>query len=532
MSESSPKVLEDFHLPFGGKLNPNNRWVQLAKMIPWDKVEAKYTDSFGSPTMGQQAYSVRIALGALLIKERLSLSDRETSLQIMENPYLQFFLGYAGYVDQEPFHHSIMTHFRTRLGVEILLEVNDIIAKEGLKVEQEEAAKPKHKEQASKDKNDNDPGSGQMTLEVGDAFTVPEVAERLAPKVRKPMKLLNVLPPKFSENETNRGTLMLDATCAPADIKYPTDLGLLHHGREILEGIIDTLHQPHIGQMEKPRTYREQARKAFLNVSKQRKAKGKTIQKAVKKQLSYVGRNLRSIQELLAHTPLSVLSQTRYHQLLVISELYRQQSEMMKKQTHSVADRIVSIEQPHVRPIVRGKAGASVEFGAKIAVSMVGGYAWIETMQWDNFNESTTLQASVEAYKELHGTYPAVILADKIYRNRDNLNICKALGIRLSGPKLGRPSKESQEQDRKQERQDAAERNAIEGKFGEGKRRFGLGLIRAHRSDSSQTVIALQFLVMNLERRLRVFFFFFSGSSYSENFAGLSLKKICSASPT
>jgi IS5 family transposase len=508
MSESTPKLIEDFHLPFGGKLNPNNRWVQLAKMIPWDKVEEKYTDSFRSPLLGQEAYSVRIALGALIIKERLGLSDRETTLQIMENPYLQFFLGYVGYIDQEPFHHSLMTHFRVRLGADVLAEVNDVIAKEGLKAEQEAAAQ--RQEKASKDKDDDDPDSGQLTLEVGDALTVPEVAESPLKKVRKPMKTLKVLPPKSGENETNLGTLMLDATCAPADIKYPTDLGLLNHAREILERIIDTLHQPHIGQMEKPRTYREEARKAFLNVSKQRKVKGKTIKKAVKKQLSYVGRDLRIIEKLLEHTPLTVLSKTHYHHLLVIHELVRQQSEMMKNQTHSVADRIVSIEQPHVRPIVRGKAGTPVEFGAKVAASLVGGYTWIETMQWDNFNESTTLQGSVEAYKERHGYYPAVILADKIYRNRENLNYCKALGIRLSGPKLGRPTKVNQEQDhRKQERQDAADRNAIEGKFGEGKRRFGLGLIRTRRSDSSQTVITLQFLVMNLERRLRALFFLF-----------------------
>jgi IS5 family transposase len=294
---------------------------------------------------------------------------------------------------------------------------------------------------------------------------------------------------------------------APAVIKYPTDLGLLNHAREILEGIIDILHRPLRGQMEKPRIYREQARKAYLSVSKQRKASGKTIRKAVKKQLGYVGRNLRIVEDLLNHTPLKELGKRQYRQLLVISELYRQQREMMEKQTHSIADRIVSIEQPHVRPIVRGKAGASVEFGAKIAVSLVGGYAWIDTMKWDNFNEATTLQASVESYKDRFGYYPAAILADKIYRTRDNWNFCKALGIRLSGPKLGRPSKESSGEDKKQQYQDAAQRNAIEGKFGEGKRRFGLSLIRARRSASSQTVITLQFLIMNLEKRLRVLFF-------------------------
>uniref|UniRef100_UPI001915EAC7 transposase n=1 Tax=Paenibacillus sp. EPM92 TaxID=1561195 RepID=UPI001915EAC7 len=254
-------------------------------------------------------------------------------------------------------------------------------------------------------------------------------------------------------------------------------------------------------------TYREKARQSFLSVSKQRRASGKAIRRAIRKQLGYVGRDLRTMEKLMQHTPLTALSRRQYRQLLIISELYRQQREMAEKKTHAVSDRIVSIEQPHVRPIVRGKAGANVEFGAKIAASLVDGYAWIETVQWDSFNEATTLQASVEAYKQRFGYNPAVILADKIYRNRENLNYCKEHGIRISGPRLGRPSKEhSDTMDRKQEQRDASERNAIEGKFGEGKRKFGLGRIRARGAETSLTVIALQFLVMNLERRLRVLF--------------------------
>ncbi|NTZ16052.1 IS5 family transposase [Paenibacillus sp. JMULE4] len=501
-------LLENFYLPFGGKLNPTNRWVQLASIIPWDKVEEKYVSSFQSPIIGQKAYPARIALGSLIIKERLGLSDRETTLQIQENPYLQFFLGYTAYVDEVPFHHSLLTHFRERLGLEILAEVNDWIAQAALQAEREAEAKPKSSKR-DRDDDDNDAGGSQLTMEVGEALTIPEETPATAKKSRNIAKRFHVLPPASAPtaNVRNKGTLMLDATCAPADIKYPTDLGLLNHAREILEDIIDILHHPHIGVMEKPRTYREKARKSYLGVSKQRKASGKVIRKAIKKQLGYVGRDLRIIEALVEHTPLTELSKRHYRQLLIISELYRQQREMMEKKIHVIADRIVSIQQPHVRPMVRGKAGTNVEFGAKIAASLVDGYAWIETVEWDSFNEATTLQASAEAYKQRFGYYPAVILADKIYRNRDNLNYCKELGIRLSGPKLGRPSKEQSEvADRRQERQDAAQRNAIEGKFGEGKRKLGLGRIHARGAETSLTVIALQFLVMNLERRLRVLF--------------------------
>jgi IS5 family transposase len=503
MNENMPDLL-NFYLPFGGRLNPQNRWVQLTQIIPWDRVEEKYVEAFRSPIQGKEAYSVRVALGSLIIKERLGLSDRETVEQIMENPYLQYFIGNTGYVEGEPFHHSLMTHFRDRLDAASLAEINEWIAVEAAKTENNKTTKPKSK---SSKKDDDDDNNGQITMKVGEALTIPEEIQSPAKKTGRSKTVLKVLPPACCANATNKGTLMLDATCAPADIKYPTDLGLLHHAREILETIIDTLHEPHIGKMNKPRTYREQARKAFLDVSKQRKASGKTIRKAIKQQLSYVGRDILIIETLVQHTPLTALSHRQYRRLLVIRELYNQQLEMYKNKTHSIAERIVSIEQPHVRPIVRGKAGAAVEFGAKIAASLVNGYAFIENMQWDNFNESTTLAASVERYKERFGYYPAVILADKIYRTRDNLNYCKGLGIRLGGPKLGRPSKDGQSEAKKQERQDATERNAIEGKFGEGKRRFGLGRVRARLSNTSQTVIALQFLVMNLEKRLRALFF-------------------------
>ncbi|MFD2370640.1 transposase, partial [Brevibacillus sp. GCM10020057] len=78
------------------------------------------------------------ALGALIIQERLQLSDRETVETIIENPYLQYFLGLAGYQDRPPFHHSLMTHFRKRLGENVITEVNEWIAVEAAKAEQQQ----------------------------------------------------------------------------------------------------------------------------------------------------------------------------------------------------------------------------------------------------------------------------------------------------------------------------------------------------------------------------------------------------------
>jgi len=82
------------------------------------------------------------------------------------------------------------------------------------------------------------------------------------------------------------------------------------------------------------------------------------------------------------------------------------------------------LEVENVRPIVRGKAGTAVEFGAKLAISLVDGYAHIEIFDWNAFNEGTTLQDSVERYRQRYGYYPEAVQADKLYRNRANCLYC------------------------------------------------------------------------------------------------------------
>ena len=79
---------ENFNLPFDGKLRSDNRWVKLAKFIPWEEFEVAYSKKLSGSGIGPPAMSVRIALGALIIKEKLGTSDEETVEQIRETPYL------------------------------------------------------------------------------------------------------------------------------------------------------------------------------------------------------------------------------------------------------------------------------------------------------------------------------------------------------------------------------------------------------------------------------------------------------------
>lgn len=455
---------EDFHLPFDGKLRSDNRWVRLAKQIPWQEIENVYCSSLSGTGQGSPALAARIALGSLIIKERLGTSDEETVEQIRENPYLQFFLGRKEYEDKPLFDPTMFVHFRKRFPLETINQINELIAQKAI----EKTSTPK-----KKDNNDDD-ASGSETK--------------------------------------NKGKLLVDATCAPEDINYPTDLKLLDKAREESEQIIDILQDAMAKGAKKPRTYEQRARKDFLKVSKSRKIKQKTLRKAIRKQLGYLDRNLRSIGKQSEIVGLSWLSRTQYKALLVITELHRQQQLMYEHKSHRIDDRIVSINKPHVRPIKRGKAGADVEFGAKVSASVVDGYVFVDRLDWNNFNESTDLIDQIEVYKNRFAFYPESVHADKIYRTRENLRYCKKYGIRVSGPKLGQPPKKTEENklklsnDKKLAYQDEIDRIAIEGKFGLGKRRYSLGRIMTKLDCTSKTAIVLSFLVMNLEKWLKAIF--------------------------
>lgn len=444
---------ETFHLPFGGKLDPNNRWVKLADAIPWHVAEERYAKKFPSKR-GAPALTVRMALGALLIKEKLGLSDVETVEQIKEGPYLQYFLGLEEFQYEAPFDASLMTHFRKRFKHTDLAALQEDLLR-------------RHLEQERKQNDDDDDQDG---------------------------------------GTANKGKLIVDATCAPADIAYPTDIGLLNDAREKSEQLIDKFYEHAPEGMKKPRTYRQQARKDFLAVSMKRSISGQSLRRGIRKQLQYLGRNLKSIGKLSASVCLSVLEARWYRTLLVISKLYRQQLEMYRTKRRSIADRLVSISQPHVRPIVRGKASAKTEFGMKLSISIVEGWSMVERLSWNNYNEGGDLVRDIERYRERYGSYPASVHVDKRYRTRDNRKWCKDRGIRLSGVPLGRPPKEPEKHRarRKQQKEDEGIRNAVEGKFGLAKRRYSLDRVMARLAESSQTVVGIVFLVMNLERWLSV----------------------------
>ena len=161
-------------------------------------------------------------------------------------------------------------------------------------------------------------------------------------------------------------------------------------------------------------------------------------------------------------------------QLATIRTLVEQQQYMYENKVHSVPDRIVSISQPYIRPIARGKAKAPVEFGAKLDLSIdENGIARLERLSFDAYNESDVFITAVENYKSRTGHYPERVLVDQIYRNRTNRAFCSEHGIRISGPALGRPKKDNKV-DKKQEYIDNNDRIEVERAFSLAKRRYDL----------------------------------------------------------
>jgi IS5 family transposase len=458
MRDKKQLTMDEFYLPFGEGLRADNRWVKLAGLMPWDLIEAFYAEGF-SMEKGRPSIPSHIAFGAIFVKEHENLTDEGTLTFLCENPYAQYFVGLKEFRTEPLFEASMMVHFRKRFTPEMVRKINEVLY---------ERAHPREEE----------PPEG----EGGEAEEESRPTE---------------------EDNRNKGVMILDATVAPADIHYPTDLNLVNACREDTEKVIDRLWGYGSRKGHKTSYSRKKARQSFLRVAKQRKAKPQATRRALREQIEYVGKNLETLGMLIGEAGENRLTPAERKRLETIRKVYEQQRSMRDAGVRSCPDRIVSLRQPHIRCIMRGKAGRPYEFGQKMHLSVVNGFTFVEEQSYDNFNEGTKLKEAAERYKERLGHYPKAILADTIYRNRENRKFCKEHKIRLSGPRLGRPRKDEMEEDKAQAYRDSVERSEVESRHGIAKRRYGLDRIMAYLAETGMTEAALQILVMNAAHLLR-----------------------------
>ena len=437
-------------------LDPDNRWIQLSFLLPWDKLVEIYKRKF-SNNLGARSIDPRIMIGAMIIKHKLNLSDEETLQSIRENPYMQYFLGLREYSPDLLFAPSLFVEIRKKLGNDTFEEFNNLIIHHS------------HPDLIS---------SKKVEAEKDDQETKP-----------------------------NKGKLKIDATVADQYIRYPNDLSLVNEARQKTEKMVDLLFELVRDDMAvKPRTYRKVANQRYLQEAKKKKLEmtnsAKDIRKAIRYLLNCVERNLAYIDQMLdmlgPDGPFP-LKHKYQKQLWVIRTLYDQERMMYDNKTHTCPDRIVSISQPHVRPIKRGKQGKDVEFGSKLGLSLMDGYLTSNTLSWDNYNESSDLQKQAETYRLLFGHYPELIQADKIYATNANRSWCKQRGIRLTATPKGKPPQKTARQKR-QEKKEYAERNQIEGRIGNGKQAHTLNEIKAKLKATSQSWIGATLFVLNLSK--------------------------------
>ena len=456
---------EEFVNPFQARLRKDNKWVIRAGLIPWETLEAiheaeRISCETSETNAGRPEIPFRMAFGSLLVKELLGCTDRETVEAISENPYIQFFLGIPSFTIIAPFHASSMVEFRKRFSDTMIRKAN----------------------------------------------------EALVTSRRPEIMPMDVAP-------ENAGTLIVDATCAPEDMRYPTDIALLNDVRTFTEAFVTYLwHSSALARTagEKiPRTYRREACKEFLSVVRKRKIKENELRRGVRKQIGYCSRNLRHIESMLGRMDDNfALKEKHALRLELAKRIVAQQEELlaMKKgkdgKRASIPERIVSFFKPYVRPIVRGKAAHPTEFGAKLSLGVSDGFVYLDHLSWNAFHEGADLPRQAVAYKDRTGHYPARILCDKAYHSRDNRQWCKERGIVLGAPPVGRPPLDPVERKNvaREVRQNELDRIEVEGKFGVAKRRFSLDRVMTRLRECSECVISLVFMAINLEKLVRLLF--------------------------
>ena len=465
----------DFALAFNGTLDGNNRWVKLATLLPWDDLVRVY------------ARDLRDDLTVTPVHQFLNN-------QVQENPYLQYFLGCEEYRYRVVFDASLLVSIRKRLNRKAVAEVTREVEKF------REAFEAKWS-LADKDKDKDGARSDSLKSE-GCATCGKEAHDRSGSAESDDQRMVH------------RGQLILDATAAELEIPYPTDLGLLNEARLQSERIIDVLWSiPAIRDGKKPRTYRQKAKSSYMTIARKRKKRRKEIRRGAKQQLQYLRRNIRIINELSRSAVAKLLLTRRDKQLIeTIGKVYAQQQQMYDEKVRRIDNRIVNLYQPWVRPIKRGKSGSDVEFGPKLSVSLVGNVVYVDYFSWDAYNEGNSLKQQVEAYYQGYGFYPEAVIADTIYGNRENRQYLKESGIRFSGKQLGRPVQIREDNrgritaEKRQRKAEQRTRNRIEGCFGVGRRRYGLGRVQTRLQETSETAICMAFFAMTIAAYLAACF--------------------------
>jgi hypothetical protein len=294
--------------------------------------------------------------------------------------------------------------------------------------------------------------------------------------------------------------VLVDGTVIPEKIRHPNDVGLLN---EVREWAVKKLREISRKTGEKIRTYRRKAKKSYLKFSKTKRKTREMIKRARREMLQFTRRNLEQLRERLAE--LDERQRREVEELLkVATMIYEQQIEMHRRGVNRIENRTVSFWREYVRPIKRGKGGPKeTEFGPKVSVSHVDGFAFVDAFGHDNYSEADpgVVEKQLDNYEKKFGKAPPSLTGDQLYGSRANRKILEKRKVRGAFRRLGRACAESRQQEQYVRRKQR-ERNRVEGSFGNGKEHYGLDGIRYHGRDGSEMWVRLGFLGMNLKAAL------------------------------
>ena len=456
-------------------LDKSNRWVQMGDRLPWTDIEKVYNSKLGNQEKGAGNKPARMVVGAMIVKHKLGLSDQETIDIIRENPYMQYLCGLSEFTDKPIFDSSLFVTIRKRISEE---EINAMTTRMLLKQQRVLEERHRQKEQEAKDSGEEPP---RQKAEDPDSAEFTD-----------------------SRGRRHKGILKIDATCADAEVRYPVDATLLETACRKTDEYTSKICKEF--GIKGKRTHYKDARRAYLLLIKQKVKKGRLLKDTIAYLLNCLKKDLRQLLNIFAedYRRYDFLRLYEKRVITAIIQMMHQQEEMHRTGSRQCPNRIISIFQPHVRPIVRGKAGANTEFGAKIGASIVEGYTFIDHHSWEAYNEGTDMQLQIELYQKRFGYLPATIDADKIYMNKANRKILKDMEIQAYCKPLGRPPKDPPPEELKARMAKAVgRRNEIECSFGTGKRVYRANDIRAKLPDTARCWTGMCYFVKNVMKFLR-----------------------------
>lgn len=418
-------------LPFDGKLDPDNRWLKIKALIPWESLESRYQGYFSD--RGRPSLDGRLVIGILLLKHMTASSDEAIVELVNENPYMQSFCWLERFSTEPLLDSSSLSKIRRRLGSKYFAEL-----------------------------------------------------ERETYQVLIRRKIIKA-----------KG-MLIDATVFPEHVRYPTDTGLLNEARHWVVKQIKSLGSS-LGK--KVRTYCRKAQKEFLSFSKKKRKSKKLIQRSKKSLLQYLRRNINQFKSLLEEAREQGIKIERKvcERFEVVRQVFHQQYQMYRQKVNRIEERIVSLQRPWTRPIVRGKSSPrDVEFGPKASLAHVDGFVFLDHLSSDNFPEADRVKSQIEQYETLFTKKPSYVVADKIYGNRDNRRLLKIEEIRDAFEPLGRKARQQIPATRWR-KQKQRERNRIEGSIGHAKNHLSLDKIKYYIEQGPEIWVRLGLMGMNLQ---------------------------------